>query len=138
MPSRAPCRSPGYRSNLLQNDVKDLSNQSDELQTLSGDLARCNRLVSSLSSAAGKMLTGQCRTRRSPPLRWPAAPPRAAIRLQVTNLGSYSNSAQQRFAGEGDESGDAEHQQQQRSYTLTVTTAPAPPSTSRSLSRGEN
>ncbi len=44
---------------LLENNVNDMTNQSDELQTLDSDVSSVQSAVSGLVSAAGNMLFGE-------------------------------------------------------------------------------
>jgi len=80
----------GLPIQLLQNNVADLTSQSNELQTLSGDFSSVQSAVATIASAAGSSLSA---TISQPSVATAAVGSGAtagSYSLQVTNLGSYS------------------------------------------------
>ena len=126
----------GLPIQLLQNNVNDLTNQSDELETLSGDISGVQSAISGLASSAGSMLYGSVSDSSIATVTVsPGASP-ASYPLEVTNLGSYSEAlsndgltkvtdpSQQNISASG-------------TFTLTVTNgAGTPVSTAISFSGG--
>jgi flagellar hook-associated protein 2 len=111
---------------LLQNDVTNLTNQTTELQTLSGDFAAVQSAVTSLGTAAGDMLSASVSNPSIATATLGSTATAGTYSLEVDNLGSYSNAlsddglatvtnpATQNISASG-------------SYTLTVTAGDAAP-----------
>ncbi len=81
----------GLPIQLLQNNVNDLTNQQDEMETLSGDFSKVQSAVSSLASAAGNMLTATVSDPTIATATVGIGATAGSYTLEVTNLGSYSN-----------------------------------------------
>jgi len=112
-------------SELLQNDVNDLTDQSNELQTLDNDFASVQSAVSGLASAAGNVLSASVGNPSVATATVGSGAAAGSYTLQVTSLGSYSDALSndglptvtdptaQNISGSG-------------SYTLTVGTTTTP------------
>ena len=77
---------------LLQNDVNDLTNQSGELQTLSGDFSSVQSAVSGLASAAANTLAASVSNGSVATATLGSGATAGSYSLEVTSLGSYSDS----------------------------------------------
>jgi flagellar hook-associated protein 2 len=126
----------GLPIQLMQNNVNHLTNQQDEMITLSGDFNKVQSAVSSLASAAGSMLTATVSDPTIATATVAGGATAGSYTLQVTNLGSYSNSlSDDGMTTVSDPA--SQNISTSNSYTLTVTNgAGAPVATPISFSGG--
>jgi flagellar hook-associated protein 2 len=127
---------------LLQNDVNDLTNQSNELQTLDTDFGSVQSAVSGLASAAGNMLAANVADPSVATATLGKGATAGSYSLQVTNLGSYSDalsvdpSSANGLPTVTDPT--ANNISASGSYTLTVTVGSAAPTTTSISYSGGN
>jgi flagellar hook-associated protein 2 len=76
---------------LLEDDVANMTSQSNELETLDGDVAAVQTAVSGLSSAAGSMLSASVSNGSVATATVGSGAIAGSYTLAVTNLGSYSD-----------------------------------------------
>jgi flagellar hook-associated protein 2 len=128
---------------LLQNNVNDMTNQSQTLQTLdSNDMAPVQNAIASLASAAGNMLSASVSGASVATATLGSGATAGSYSLEVANLGSYSDalSVDPSLANGLPTVTDPASQNisTSGSYTLTVTVGTAAPTTASISYSGGN
>lgn len=118
----------GLPIQLLQNDVTNLTNQTNELQTLGGDVTAVQTAVSNLASAAGSMLTASVSDPSIATATVGSSATAGSYTLEVTNLGSYSDALSKDGLPTVTDP-TSQNISTSGSYTLTVTVGTGTPTT---------